>query len=116
MELQNITIKRNNDEYTFSYAFLVSIQKNRPARTNFVNSIMDIDNKPTDEEQCDYLLSMVDKEIVFSTVNEFTDTAVSGVNLTITCGRYTCPIGETDTTVDNHGSVASITSNLLMTS
>lgn len=99
-----------NDEYTFSFAFQVSIENNKPRPANFGSSIFDLDEKPTDEEQCAYLMSMNDKPVTFSTVDEFTGKSARRVNISVTCGRYTCPIGETVSDENNKGAIWSITS------
>lgn len=94
-----VTIKDENSKtsepYFFSYAFLVSIHNNQPQRQTFGSSIFTTDETPSEEEVCDYLKE-TGSYITVLTYNNYTNQPRNGVNITFTCGRYTCPLGETD--------------------
>lgn len=100
---------KNSEPYVFSYAFLVSIQNNYPYRQNFGSEIFTTDDRPSDEEVCQYLTENFNTPITVSTYNNYTDKPLKGVNLSFTCGRYTCPIGKTTWT--SNGATSSLTAN-----
>lgn len=80
--------------YTFSFAFKTSIDHNQPYRENFVNSIFQISENPPNEEFCNDL----SHDIIIYTISNTSafQADITGVNLTLTCGPYTCNLGKTD--------------------
>jgi len=83
----------NHKEYAFNFAFKVSIDHNQPKRDSFAHTIFDTVDRGTAEEYCNDIYN----EITIYTVANTTEMYdISRVNLTLTCGAYTCPLGESE--------------------
>lgn len=100
---------RSNDDYVFSFAFLVSIKNNLPFKNVYGTSVYSGIDYPTSQDMCDYLINSVNTEITVNTFNEHTNEPLKGVNLSYTCGRYTCPLGKT--IWSSHGALAELKTN-----
>jgi len=90
-----VTIADNTNEqkpFIFNFGFEVSVNHNYPDRTNFAFTIME----PTDVENTEEYCSNARTEIGIMTKDNVTDEDIVGANLTFTCGRSSCYIGETD--------------------
>ncbi len=83
----------NHKAYTFNFAFKVSIDHNAPRRESFAHTIFDTVERPTDEEYCNDLYN----EVTIYTVANTTDPYdLKDVELSLTCGSYTCPLGNSE--------------------
>ncbi len=80
--------------YTFSFAFKVSIDHNQPNRQKLATTIFETVERPESEEFC----NDVTNEIIIYTVSNTTEAQIdiTDVDLTLTCGAYTCNLGKTD--------------------
>ena len=92
-----ITVSDSNPAfrpYSFSFAFEVSVDHNQPNRKNLGTTIFETAGRPSTEEFC----SDVTNEIAIYTVSNTTDGQIdiTGVNLTLTCGSYTCKLGQSE--------------------
>ncbi|MBI2576868.1 hypothetical protein HYV84_06635 [Candidatus Woesearchaeota archaeon] len=83
-----------NDPYTFSFAFMAKITKNYPDKTSVELPILTRRETLTSEEYCADILG-IDHTIRLIAQNAVTREPVNRVNLSFTCGRYTCDIGQT---------------------
>jgi len=82
----------NNNPLVFNFGFEVSMNHNYPDRTNFAFTIME----PVDVENSEEYCMNKATEISITTVDNATNEDIVGANLTFTCGRSSCYIGETD--------------------
>ena len=80
-----------NDEYVFNFAFKAQINHNMPDRTSFSMTTFDTTDTYLEEEYCADLTN----EITIYAQDEATKDYIRNVNLTFTCGRYTCNMGAT---------------------
>ena len=80
-----------NDRYSFTFAFKAQINHNTPDRTNFAIQAFETRDTYIEEEYCADLTN----EITLYAMDKATTNHIRDVNLTLTCGRYTCPIGTT---------------------
>ena len=80
--------------YAFSFAFKVNIDHNQPNRQNLGTTIFETVERPESEEFC----NDVSNEIVIYTIRNTTEgqTDLADVDMTLTCGPYTCDLGKTD--------------------
>ncbi len=81
----------DNERYSFTFAFKSQINHNIPDRTNFAIASFDTRDTYLEEEYC----SDIRNEITIYAQDKFTGNHISNVNLSMTCGRYTCSIGST---------------------
>lgn len=86
--------KQGSRPYIFNFAFEVSIDHNQPNRQNFATTIFQTIERPGSEEFC----NDVTNEIIIYTISNTTEEQVdiTDVDLTLTCGAFTCNIGRTD--------------------
>ncbi|MBW2989666.1 hypothetical protein KY358_05105 [Candidatus Woesearchaeota archaeon] len=86
---------KNNNPYSFTFAFKAQISHNRPDRTSFAIETFDTRDEYMEEEYCadttNELIIYVQNIRSTSMIRE-----ISGVNLTFTCGRLTCDMGTTE--------------------
>jgi len=80
-----------NDRYSFTFAFKANINHNTPDRTNFVVQTFDTRDTYIEEEYCADLTN----EITIYATDKVTTNNIRDVNLTFTCGRYSCNMGST---------------------
>ena len=80
--------------YSFSFAFKVSVDHNQPNRQNFATTIFETVERPGSEEFCNDLSD----EITIYTISNMTEGQMdlTDVDLTLTCGPYTCDLGKSD--------------------
>lgn len=79
-----------NREYVFNFAFEVSVDHNQPNRISKGFTVFeDLPDIPED----DYC-SEAKNEVAIFTIDNSTGDDISGVNLSFTCGRSRCDIGE----------------------
>ena len=95
-----------NEDYTFTFSFLVSVQNNRPFKDTFETTVFDTVDNPSTTEVCEYLVDSFDQTLVINTYNEYSETPLNNVNLSFTCGKYRCPLGQSD--LENNGAAASL--------
>ena len=89
-----------NERYAFTFAFKASIDHNTPARTNFATTSFETRNVYTEEEYCQDL----DKNITIHAVEDSSEGIdIRDVNITFTCGRFTCNIGKTESDWNSGG-------------
>ncbi len=84
--------ENSQQPYVFSFAFMASIDHNQPSRQNSGYSLFDQEESIVSDEYC----ANRDVEATILTVDNVTGDAVKGVNLTFTCGRFTCGMGATE--------------------
>jgi hypothetical protein len=80
-----------NERYSFTFAFKAQINHNIPDRTNFAIQTFETRDSYIEEEYCADLTN----EVTLYAMDKATTNHIRDVNLTLTCGRYTCPIGTT---------------------
>ena len=78
--------------YQFSFAFKVQVDHNQPNRQNFAATIFEGRDVGNEEDYCNDLYN----ELTIYTLSETTNEDIADVNLTLTCGRFTCNIGKSD--------------------
>ena len=81
-----------HEAFSFNFAFKVAINHNEPDRANFGRSVYDTADTVTNDEYCNDLRN----GLVIYTTNERTGEYVDDVNISFTCGPYTCDLGESD--------------------
>lgn len=91
----------SNSPYTFSFAFMAKILKNYPDKSEGDFATFSQRSIYTSDEYCADLSSSHD--MFFIAKDAVTETEINNVNLTFTCGRYTCPIGRTKPDYDSNG-------------
>ncbi|MBR9691621.1 hypothetical protein GOV06_02445 [Candidatus Woesearchaeota archaeon] len=90
---------KNHEKYTFSFAFEAGIDHNFPDNTNFGISEFNFEPRETSERFC---LESVKNTLKIRTFENFTTlfgeehNDLPGVNLTYTCIRLKCPVGQTE--------------------
>ena len=91
-----ITIADEKSDYSFNYAFDVIVDHNNPSRDDFSTSSFEFETNPDEQEYCG---RRVNDMTIYSYENvsgEFESyLEIDDVNLTFTCLKFTCPIGET---------------------
>jgi hypothetical protein len=80
-----------NERYSFTFAFKAQINHNTPDRTNFAIQTFETRDSYIEEEYCADLTN----EVTLYAMDKATTNHIRDVNLTLTCGRYICPIGTT---------------------
>lgn len=88
-----ITDSSGIDPYQFSFAFKVSVDHNQPRRDNFASTLFDTVDLGDQEAYCN---DVVNEITVFTLSNSTDENDVSDVDLTYTCGVFTCDVGKTD--------------------
>jgi len=81
---------KEHDSYVFNYAFKVSVDHNQPFRENFATRVLEGTDRPTSEEFCDGY----GKNILIYTDDNTTAEPITDVNITFSCGRYVCDMGQ----------------------
>jgi hypothetical protein len=79
--------------FQFTFAFKVSVDHNQPRRENFASTVLEAPDRAMREEYCSDLVNEI---TVFTIANVTDQFDVAHVNLTYTCGIFTCPIGESE--------------------
>ena len=90
-----VSIKDEVNEFTFNFAFKVSVKSNQPKRTSLASGIQEIADTVTSDEFCSDV-DETDNKITIFTDDSITTEAVSDVNLTFVCGIFSCDIGTSD--------------------
>jgi len=80
-------------DYVFNFAFMVSIDHNYPKRESFAHEIFEGLDRGTNEEYCN---DLYDDVTIYTMADTESPYDLSEVNLTITCGGYTCPLGNSE--------------------
>lgn len=80
-------------EFTLNFAFKVSVDHNQPNRNAFAHTILDATDRGTSEEYCNDLYNEI---AVYTIANTTEPYDLNDVNLTLTCGAYTCPLGKSE--------------------
>ncbi len=92
-----VRIRDENPDYrpfSFTFAFEVSIDHNKPNRKKFATEIFNEIERPSTEEFCSDLSNEITIYTVSNTTNGLVD--ITDVDLTLTCGPYTCDLGKSD--------------------
>ena len=79
-----------NQAYQFNFPFRIHIDHNQPERLNRGTASFDTVNDLSDEEYC----SNAQNDVTIFTVSNATGDDLNNVNLTFTCGRYSCDMGQ----------------------
>ena len=91
-----ITITDNaqgSEQYQFNFAFKVSVDHNQPKRENFASTLFE---QPVLGNQESYCNDVVNDISIYTMENSTEQKDIAHVNLTFTCGIFTCSMGETD--------------------
>ncbi len=80
-----------NEPYSFTFAFKAQINHNQPDRKSFSIETFDTRDAYLEEEYCADLTNT----ITIYAVDKVTTYEIRDVNLTFTCGRFTCDMGST---------------------
>lgn len=80
-----------NERYAFTFAFKAQINHNRPDRTSFAIENFDTRDTYLEEEYC----ADVRNEVIIYVKDKITTYDIRDVNITFTCGRFTCNMGAT---------------------
>ncbi len=80
-----------NEPYSFTFAFKAQINHNQPDRKSFSIETFNARDAYLEEEYC----ADVTNEITIYALDKVTKNHIRDVNLTFTCGRYTCNMGST---------------------
>lgn len=80
-------------DYIFNFVFKVSIDHNQPNRVGFAHTIFDTSDRETNEDYCS---DLSDEVTIYTVANATEPYDLNGVNLTLTCGAYTCPLGTSE--------------------
>ena len=80
----------SNSQYQFNFPFRVHIDHNQPERLNRGTASFDLIDDLSDDEYC----SNAENDLTIFTVNNATGDDLKDVNLTFTCGRYSCDMGQ----------------------
>ncbi|MBW2975390.1 hypothetical protein KY366_06745 [Candidatus Woesearchaeota archaeon] len=89
----------SNERYNFKFAFKAQINHNMPDRTSFSVETFDTRGGYTDEEYC----ADVTNEITIRADDSITGYGIKDVNITFTCGRFTCNMGKTESDWESGG-------------
>jgi len=82
---------KDNERYSFTFAFKAQINHNMADRTNFAIASFDTRDAYLEEEYC----ADVTNEIIIYAQDKVTTNPIRNVNLSMTCGRYRCNIDTT---------------------
>ena len=83
---------KNNRQYQFNFAFKVSVDHNQPNRLSTGTALFDNEDVLSSDDYC----NEVQNEITIFTVNNATGESIPDMNMTFTCGRYSCEIGKSE--------------------
>jgi len=89
-----------NEEFTFRFPFMASIDHNTPRRESFAMQSYEQQNFIEDEQYCNDLYYEIE---IRARENTLSATEINGVNLTLICGRFKCNIGMTELDYDIAG-------------
>ena len=81
------------EPYQFSFPFKVSVDHNQPRRENFAITLLEQADLGSQEEYCN---DVVNEMTIYTTTNTTDSYDVADVNLTFTCGIFSCSIGKTE--------------------
>ncbi|MFC1768788.1 hypothetical protein ACFLZX_03405 [Nanoarchaeota archaeon] len=81
-----------NREFRFQFATEVSVRSNTPYRENFASEVLEGSDGVYEEDYCTALRN----EITITTFDTAQNDEVTGVNLTLICGGFSCPIGTSE--------------------
>ena len=79
--------------YVFNFAFKASIDHNQPKRESFAHVIFEDIDRGTNEEYCN---DLYDEVTIYTMADTASPYDLSEVDLTMTCGAYTCPLGTSE--------------------
>ena len=79
-----------NRQYQFNFPFRVHIDHNQPERLNRGTASFNVIDDLSDDEYC----NDAENDLTIFTVNNATGDDLKDVNLTFTCGRYSCDMGQ----------------------
>ena len=88
-----------NRRYSFTFAFKTQINQNKPDRKSLGIATFETQDTYLEEEYCSDLTN----EIIINAIDQVTKDPINNVNLSFTCGRYTCNMGETKSDWDIAG-------------
>ena len=80
------------NKYVFNFAFKVSVNHNQPSRANYATAAFENPDRITEDEFCSDLYN----EISIYAEDAVDADSITKANLTLTCGGYTCMLGETE--------------------
>ena len=83
---------RENEPYTFTFAFKGSINHNMPLRQSFSIETFEAGDPYVEEEYC----ADVTNEITIYAKDQVTTNEIKDVNISFTCGRLKCNMGATE--------------------
>jgi len=83
----------NYDDYQFSFAFMVSVDHNQPKREYFGKTLLEPIDLGSQEEYCK---DLVNEQTIYTITNSTEESDLAKVNLTYTCGRFTCNLGKSE--------------------
>ncbi|MAE42673.1 hypothetical protein CMO93_02790 [Candidatus Woesearchaeota archaeon] len=83
----------NSIPYQFSFPFKVSVDHNQPNRKSFAATLLEQVDLGQQEDFCNDLANEIS---IYTIANATDEIDVAHVNLTFTCGVFTCDIGETE--------------------
>ena len=81
------------EPYQFIFAFKVKVNHNQPSRQNLASTLIEQPDIADEEEFCS---DVVNDITVFTQTDSLDPIDIAKVNLTYTCGIFTCNIGQTD--------------------
>jgi len=91
---------RTHEDYVFNFAFDVSINHNMPDKSNFASSTFSFDTAGKEDEFCREV--QTNRLTVYTFENVSTEeagdltTEIDRVNITYTCIRLKCPVGQSE--------------------
>ncbi|MBW2978202.1 hypothetical protein KY331_05120 [Candidatus Woesearchaeota archaeon] len=91
---------RKHDDYVFNIGFDVSINHNAPDKSNFASAIFSFETTAKEEEYCretetNRLTVHTFENVSTQEAGDLT-TEIDGVNISFTCIRMKCPIGQSE--------------------
>jgi len=92
---------RNHDPFTFSFSFMVSIDHFYPRRESF--AVEDFETRGevfTSERFCK---DQYGNYTIYASEDTQGHDKIANVNMTFTCGKYTCDLGQTENDFDQGG-------------
>jgi hypothetical protein len=84
---------KDHKGYSFNFAFKVSIDHNQPRRESFAHEMFEAAEEATPEEYCN---DLYDEVTIYTVANATEMYDLEGVELTLTCGPFTCPLGKSE--------------------
>ncbi|MBL7055698.1 hypothetical protein ISS07_02175 [Candidatus Woesearchaeota archaeon] len=83
----------DSEQFLFSYALKTSVDHNQPKRENFASTIFEQQDVISNEEYCN---DVVDITTISTLSNSTTEEAIDDVELSFTCGIFTCDMGKSE--------------------